>query len=164
MKGKGPMNPAHGGSNDDTDRQARTFGLAVGLRHTHAMRVGDHMTVPRIFPEAAVFQAMPPVFATASMIGLMELACVEALAPFMDDEHGTVGTHVDASHLAATPAGATVTASVELKEIDGRRLWFDVAAYDGPRLIGEGRHQRTIVNLARFSRAIARKPPPEADT
>jgi fluoroacetyl-CoA thioesterase len=132
-------------------------GLAPGLRHSLTVTVDDRLVVPAVFPGRAGFGAMPPVFATAFMVGLMELACVEALAAHLAPGQITVGTHVDVSHCAATPAGMTVTATVTLEAIAGRRLWFHVAARDAAELIGEGRHQRAIVERTRFLAGVARK-------
>ena len=131
--------------------------LVPGLRHTLAITVDDTLIVPAVFPAWPSFGAMPPVFATAFMIGLMELACVEALQAHLGPEQLTVGTHVDVSHCAATPAGMTVTAEVTLEAVDGRKLWFHVAARDQTDLIGEGRHQRAIIERARFMTSVARK-------
>ena len=131
--------------------------LVPGLRHTLTITVDDTLIVPAVFPARPSFGAMPPVFATAFMIGLMELACVEALQAHLGPEQLTVGTHVDVSHCAATPAGMTVTAEVTLEAVDGRKLWFHVAARDQTDLIGEGRHQRAIIERARFMTSVARK-------
>jgi fluoroacetyl-CoA thioesterase len=131
--------------------------LTPGLRHTLTVTVDDALLVPAVFPARPSFGAMPPVLTTAFMIGLIELACVEALQPHLTPGQLTVGTHVDMSHCAATPAGMAVTAEVTLEAIEGRRLWFHVAARDQADLIGEGRHQRTIIDRARFMASVARK-------
>jgi fluoroacetyl-CoA thioesterase len=131
--------------------------LVPGLRHRLAVTVDDRLIVPAVFPAWPSFGAMPPVFATAFMIGLMELACVEALQAHLAPDELTLGTHVDVSHCAATPAGMTVTAEVTLEAVKGRRLWFHVAARDQADLIGEGRHQRAIIDRARFMTGLARK-------
>ena len=131
--------------------------LVPGLTHTLTVTVDDTLIVPAVFPAAASFGAMPPVFATAFMIGLMERACVEALAAHLGPEQATVGTHVDVSHCAATPRGMTVTAEVTLEAVEGRTLWFRVVARDQAGVIGEGRHQRAIIDRARFMANVARK-------
>ena len=131
--------------------------LAPGLRHALAVTVDDTLIVPAVFPAWPSFEAMPPVFATAFMIGLMELACVEALRAHLGPHQCTVGTHVDVSHCAATPAGMRVTAEVTLERVEGRKLWFHVAARDDADLIGEGRHQRAIIDRERFMTGVARK-------
>jgi len=94
------------------------------------------------------------VFATPMMIALMENADWRAVADSLEDGDVTVGTVVNVRHLAATPLGQRVRATAELIEIDGRRLVFKVEAYDEKRKIGEGTHERFIVNLDRFIKRI----------
>lgn len=90
------------------------------------------------------------VFATPMMIALMENAAWRAVADHLDPGYVTVGTLVNVRHLAATPLGQQVRATARLVEIDGRRLVFQVEAFDEQRKIGEGQHERYIVNLERF--------------
>jgi predicted thioesterase len=90
------------------------------------------------------------VFGTPMMIALMENAAWRAVADHLEEGYVTVGTLVNVRHLAATPLGQQVRASAELVEIDGRRLVFRVEAYDEQQKIGEGVHERFIVNLERF--------------
>jgi predicted thioesterase len=90
------------------------------------------------------------VFATPAMIALMETAAHDAVAPHLAEGDVSVGTLVHVRHLAATPIGQRVRAAAELVEVDGRRLLFAVEAYDENRKIGEGQHERTVVNLGRF--------------
>jgi fluoroacetyl-CoA thioesterase len=99
---------------------------------------------------AAIGAGGVEVFGTPMLIALMENASWKAVADTLDEGYVTVGTHVDISHLAATPVGQQVRASAELIEINERRLVFKVVAYDERQKIGEGRHERTIVNLERF--------------
>ena len=102
---------------------------------------------------------MPPVFATANLIAFVEWTCVAALAPYLSSDQRTVGTRVEMSHTAATPIGMKVTAEVELVEIDGRRLRFKANCRDEIEPIGEGFHERTIIDHARFMQRLARKNP-----
>jgi len=97
------------------------------------------------------------VFATPQMVLLMERAAVNALAPLLAPGQQSVGTMVNVRHLAATPLGATVTARAELIALDGRRLTFKVSAHDGTELIGEGTHERALIDLARFEAKVAAK-------
>lgn len=131
--------------------------LKPGLRHRATMRVGAAHGVPAqedLFGGAA---DMPPVFATAQMIAFVEWTCVAALAPYLAPDLRTVGTRVEMSHTAATPIGMQVSAEVELVEIDGRRLRFKVSVHDEKEAIGDGFHERTIVDHARFLARLARK-------
>ncbi len=98
------------------------------------------------------------VFATPAMIGLMEKAALESIDNVLSAGLSSVGTRVDVKHLAATPVGMSVVAKSELLEVDGKRLEFKVEAYDESGLIGEGTHQRYIVDLEKFiSKAQAKK-------
>ena len=90
------------------------------------------------------------VFATPNMIGLMEQAAQASVAPFLEDGQGTVGTKISVSHDAATPLGMRVWAESELVEIDRRRLVFEVKPYDECGLIGQGTHERFIIQNEKF--------------
>lgn len=90
------------------------------------------------------------VFATPNMIALMEQAAQASVAPHLEDGQGTVGTMLTVTHDAATPLGMKVWAESELIEVDRRRLVFDVKAYDECGLIGQGRHERFIINNEKF--------------
>ena len=87
----------------------------------------------------------------------MERAAVNALKPYLATGQQSVGTMVNVRHLAATPVGATVTAKAELIAVDGRRLTFKVTAHDGTDLIGEGTHERALIDLARFEAKVKAK-------
>ncbi len=99
---------------------------------------------------AAVGAGGVEVFGTPMMIALMENASWRAVADQLDVGYVTVGTLVHVEHLAATPLGQKVQAAAELVEIDGRRLVFHVTAYDEKQKIGEGQHERFIVQLKQF--------------
>ena len=133
--------------------------LKPGLKHRATITVGEALAVPasgRLLGETA---DMPPVFATANMIAFIEWTCVAALAPYLSSDQRTVGTRVDMTHTAATPIGMKVTAEIELIEIDGRRLRFRANCRDEIEPIGEGFHERTIIDHARFMQRLARKNP-----
>jgi predicted thioesterase/predicted enzyme related to lactoylglutathione lyase len=90
---------------------------------------------------------LPPVLATPMMIMLMENAALNALRPYFAAGQTAVGTRVDVRHLAATPPGRTVTAKATVTGLEGRRIFFQVEAHDGERLIGAGTHERSLVEL-----------------
>jgi predicted thioesterase len=98
-----------------------------------------------------------PVYATPSMIALMEGAAVNAADRLLPQGWSSVGTGLEVKHLAATPTGREVRAAAELLEIDGRRLRFRVEAFAGPGKIGEGYHDRFIVENERFLKKAAEK-------
>ena len=125
--------------------------LKPGIEYDFRFRVPESKTVPNLYPESPEFQAMPQVFATGFLIGLIEWACIKAINPHIDwPNEQTVGTHVNLSHSAATPPGMEVRAKVKLIEVDGRRLLFEVEASDGVDIICRGTHERFIINAARF--------------
>jgi fluoroacetyl-CoA thioesterase len=131
--------------------------LKPGLRYSETLTVSAAMSVPaqaRIFDPAT---EMPPVFATANMIAFVEWACVHALAPYLGPHQRSVGTRVEMTHTAATPVGMRVTAEIELVAIDGAVLRFKVRCRDENEPIGEGFHERTIIEHERFMRRLARK-------
>lgn len=98
------------------------------------------------------------VLSTPMMIALIERTCRLSVKPFLDEGQETVGTHVNVSHVAATPLGMTVRCDSELVEVDRRRLVFKVAVYDEEGLVGEGTHERFIIDEARFqAKAEAKK-------
>ena len=97
------------------------------------------------------------VFATPMMIALIERTCNESVTPLLDPGQGTVGTRIDVSHCAATPVGMRVWCDSELTEVDRRRLVFSVRAYDQCGLIGEGTHERFIIDSDRFQQKTEAK-------
>jgi fluoroacetyl-CoA thioesterase len=131
--------------------------LMPGLTQRLTYTVTEGKTVPFTFPESAVICSMPKVFATGFMIILMEWACADLLAAHLDAGEGSVGVHVDVSHLAATPPGMTVTVDAECIEVVGQRVAFKVKAHDGIDLIGEGRHERFVVMWDKFNARVAAK-------
>jgi fluoroacetyl-CoA thioesterase len=131
--------------------------LAPGLAHRFTYQVPSNKTVPHLYPEIADFQAMPAVFATGFMVGLMEWTCMQLLAPHLDPGEGSVGVHIDVSHTAATPPGLTVTVDVECVAVDGHRISFKVRAHDGVDAISEGCHERYVVAWDRFHARMAAK-------
>jgi len=132
--------------------------LKAGLTYQFRFKVPDSKTVPALYPESEAFQQMPQVLATGYMVGLMEWACIEALRPHLDwPREQSLGTHVDFSHLAATPPGMTVTVDVRLDKVEGRKLTFSVSAHDDVDKITEGRHERYVIDAARFNAKVAEK-------
>lgn len=132
--------------------------LKPGIKYEHKFLVPSSKTVPALYPEAVEFSAMPEVFATGFLVGFLEWACIKCINPFIDwPKEQTVGTHINVSHEAATPPGLEVTATVELIEVEGRKLVFRVEAHDGVDLISKGRHERFIVNREKFDAKVGEK-------
>lgn len=133
-------------------------GLKPGLEHEMRYTVPPGKTVPNLYRESPSFQDMPQVLATGFMVGLLEWCCLELVKPFLDwPREQTVGTHVDFSHLAATPPGMTVTVKAKLEAVEGRKLSFSVSAHDGVDLITTGRHERFIIDTAKFNARLQEK-------
>ncbi len=98
----------------------------------------------------AVASGLAEVFATPSMIALMENAAYLAVQPQLPKGASTVGIRIDAQHLAATPVGLKVWAEAELVAVDGRKLTFDIQAYDEMEKIGSARHERFVIEEQKF--------------
>jgi predicted thioesterase len=92
------------------------------------------------------------VFATPAMISFMENTAYKSVAPYLEEGQGTVGTLMNVKHTAATPVGMQVTCETKLVEVDRRRLVFEVKAYDEAGPIGEGTHERFIIENEKFFR------------
>jgi fluoroacetyl-CoA thioesterase len=125
--------------------------LKLGTIGTAELVVAPEHTAPR------VGSGRIAVLATPVMINLIEaaaLACVEHLLP---EGHQSLGIHLDVKHFAATPVGMRVTATAELTGVEGRRLSFRVLARDEVEPIGEGTHERVVVNVDRFDQRVQRK-------
>ena len=131
--------------------------LRAGLRSEFKYRVPETKTVPHVYPESDLFASMPPVFATAYLVGLVEWACMEAMRPHLDAGEQSVGTDIRLSHTAATPPGLTVAVEVVVEAVEGRRVRFSVKANDGVEPIGEGTHERFVIDPARFLARVREK-------
>ena len=131
--------------------------LKDGTTFTHRYLVPQEKTVPFVFQESDLFQAMPPVFATAFMVGLMEWACMEALRPYMNDHEISLGTNICVTHSAATPPGMHVDVEVTLLEVNGPRTKWSIIARDEQEVIGEGTHERFSIDGGKFSSIVAKK-------
>lgn len=126
--------------------------LQIGLRGHAETTVTEENTA------AAMGSGLLPVFATPAMLALMEQAAASSVQPCLDEGQGSVGTRLEVSHLAATPIGLTVRAESELTEIDRRKLSFTVRAWAGGELIGEGTHERFVIDNRRFlEKALAKR-------
>ncbi len=121
-------------------------GLKEGLEGEWIIETTQAMAAAHIADEGFV------VYSTPAMVGHMERACVEAVAPFLDDDEVSLGVRVEISHIAGTRIGETVRTTARLVEVEGRRLTFTVEAHNEREMIGEGRHQRVVVKRDRLPR------------
>lgn len=131
--------------------------IPVGAKGSFTLVVmADHLA--NRFKDAT----LPPVLATPVMIMMMENAALNAIKPYLDPGESAVGTRVDVRHLAATPAGRTVSAEAEVTGVEGRLIAFRIEATDGVDRIGTGTHERMVIDLARFSERLNRASIPRA--
>ena len=132
--------------------------LKPGLQVDFTYQVPVERTVPKLLPESKEFSLMPEVLATGYMVALFEWACIVALNPHLSwPEEQTVGTHVNLSHVAATPPGLTVHIRGKLARLEGRKLSFNLEADDGIDLISKGTHERFIIYKCRFDSKVSDK-------
>ena len=132
--------------------------LKPGIEAEFTFRIPESKMVQTLYPEFAEFQPMPEVFATGYLVGFLEWSCIKAINPYLDwPREQTVGTQIDISHIAATPAGFDVTARVRLISVNGRKLLFDVEAHDGVDVISKGRHERFVINKEKFDAKMKEK-------
>lgn len=132
--------------------------LKPGLTHEFKFKVPANKTVPYLYPESREFQLMPDVFATGYLVGLFEWACIQAINPYIDwPDEQTVGVHINISHEAPTPPGLIITVRVRLEAVEGKKLFFSIAAHDGVDKISEGKHERFIINATKFKERIKTK-------
>ncbi len=125
--------------------------LEPGLKGEITLIVEDQHTA------AAYGSGLVPVLSTPHLVALLESAAKEAVQPYLQEGQSTVGTLVNIRHLAATPVGMQVRATAELLSVEGRRLRFRVEAWDEQEKIGEGEHERFIIDWARFMARVAQK-------
>ena len=131
--------------------------LRPGLKHSFSYTVPVGKTVPHLYGESPELAAMPVVFATGFMVGLMEWTCVQLLGPHLDPGECSLGVHINVLHKAATPAGFAVTVEAECIEVRGPRAKLAVRVHDGIDEIGSGIHERFVVSWDRFNKSVAAK-------
>ncbi len=122
-----------------------------GLTGNAELVVGEEHTAPR------VGSGKVHVLATPVMINLIEAAALAAVEHLLPAGYQSLGTHLDVRHIAATPVGMRVTASAAVEKVEGRTVFFHVEAHDEKELIGDGTHERVVVNVAKFDQRIESK-------
>jgi len=125
--------------------------IKPGLTGSASLIVADEHTAPR------VGSGRVRVLATPVMINLIEAAALDAVEALLPAGHQSLGTVLDVRHIAATPVGMRVTAQVEVIAVEGRTIRFRVEARDAVELIGDGTHERVVVNVAKFDLRVQRK-------
>ena len=114
--------------------------LAPGLKHSQSVTVTEEMTPPHLRGDAI------RVLATPDMVRLVEQTAIQCVQPHLKPGQTTVGTVVNIKHMAATPEGMKATISVEVTEVDRRRLGFKFEVHDEIEKVGEGTHERFIID------------------
>jgi predicted thioesterase len=122
--------------------------ITVGMSAERTLIVRPDLTVKHFVPK------MPAVYATPMMIMEMEMASVDAIAAHLAAGWVTVGTEVDIRHLGASAVGALIRTTARVIAVERRVIRFEVAAWDGARKIGDGRHTRGLVNVASFEKRL----------
>jgi predicted thioesterase len=125
--------------------------ITPGATGTAELRVAEEHTAPR------VGSGRVHVLATPVMINLIEAAALEALDRHLPPGYQSLGTRIDVRHIAATPVGMRVVAEALVSRVDGRTVFFSVKVKDEKELIGEGAHERMVVNVEKFSERVRRK-------
>ena len=120
------------------------YNMLKGLRHSESLVV-EHKDTAAVYGSGAL-----EVFATPAMIALMEKTCLESVANKIGEGNTTVGIAVNIKHLKASPVGSTIRCEGEIVEVDRRRLVFSVKCYEGETLVGEGIHERFVVDSEKF--------------
>lgn len=118
--------------------------MEAGIKNEKSLIVTEDLTASK------VGSGLLPVYATPSMIALMENTCAESVQSYLAEGEGTVGVAVDIKHISATLVGMTVRCESLLKEVNGKKLVFEVNAYDEKGLIGTGIHKRAVINNEAF--------------
>ena len=130
---------------------ALVLDLPAGLKGVAELVVGEQHTAPRIG------SGRIRVLATPVMINLIEAAALAAVEQSLPEHHQSLGTHLDVTHVAATPVGMKVRATAEVLKVEGRTIFFRVRCDDERELIGEGTHERVVVNVERFDARVQAK-------
>jgi len=125
--------------------------LRPGLRGEASLVVGEQHTAPRVGSGAV------RVLATPVMINLFEAAALAAIEPLLPAGHQSLGTVLNVRHIAATPVGMRVVATAYVEKVDGRTVYFRLEARDDRDLIGDGTHERVVVNVEKFDARVRQK-------
>jgi predicted thioesterase len=125
--------------------------LKAGMTGSAELRVGEEHTAPR------VGSGKVHVLATPVMINLIEAAALDAVERLLPPGYQSLGTVLQVRHVAATPVGMRVRASATVTKVEGRTVFFRVEAHDERELIGDGTHERVVVNVAKFDARVQRK-------
>ncbi|MBV8368822.1 MAG: thioesterase family protein [Candidatus Eremiobacteraeota bacterium] len=125
--------------------------IEVGGTYQSQTRVEEWMTAEKAGNKGV------PVLSTPMLVQLVEEAAMQCVAPALDPDEVTLGTHVDLAHLAATPVGLIVRTEVEILKVDGRRIEYAFTAFDEREKIAEGTHERYVTSREKFRERLEEK-------
>ena len=125
--------------------------LRSGMTGEAQLLVGEEHTAP------SIGSGKVHVLATPVMINVIEAAALDAVERFLPAGYQSLGTVLNVRHIAATPVGMYVRATAKITKVDGRTLFFSVAVSDDKELVGDGTHERVVVNVAKFDERVQRK-------
>lgn len=129
-----------------------------GMTFEFSYQVPTDKTVPHLYPDISEAAAMPEVFATGYLVGLLEFACIRFINQYIDwPKEQSVGIGININHTAATPPGFTVTVTGKLEAVEGKKLTFSLKAHDGVDPITAGTHERFIINADKFNQGLVAK-------
>jgi fluoroacetyl-CoA thioesterase len=132
--------------------------LQPGLRFAWHTTIPARATVPQLYHDTPFCRDMPDVLATGYLVGMMELACVHGMLPFLDwPREQSLGTMVSFEHLAPTPPGMVLRIEGEVTAVEGQRVRFTVQAWDEHEKVCVGTHERCVIDAARFEARMVRK-------
>ena len=125
--------------------------VPVGAKGTYSITVGEDDIASKLDPSLA------RVMSTPTMIGMMEMAAIDAIRSYYEAGETSVGAGIEANHTAATPPGHLVRAEAEVTKAEGRRLEFKVSAFDEVEQVGSGVHKRAVIDAAKFNDRLKAK-------
>jgi len=132
--------------------------LKPGLTMAYDYTVPANRTVPHLMPEMEEGRVMPDVLASGFMVGLFEFVCIKMLTPHLEwPAEQSVGIGFNLNHTAPTPPGFTVTVTVKLTAVEGKKLTFAIEAHDGVDTISKGSHERFVIQAEKFKASVAAK-------
>jgi predicted thioesterase len=146
-----PTPPSNPGTAPAASAAAGAFVVPLGSQGRHEITVAHEHTAPH------VGSGKVEVLATPVLVNLMEAAALHAAEHFLPAGYQSLGTRLDIRHIAATPVGMKVVATAEVIKVEGRMITFRVEARDEKELVGDGTHDRVVVNVARFDQRVQDK-------
>jgi fluoroacetyl-CoA thioesterase len=131
--------------------------LHQGLASSAVFPVTAELTVPAFAAQFPRYAGLPPALSTLALIGLVEQACVDVLAPHLEEDEFSVASDVELTHTVATPAGTTLTVDLQVLQVEPRSVLFAVTVSDPESIVSIGQHRRSILDRARYEARLKDK-------